>query len=288
VFYGLLSPTGTDSYSRALAVATKKRIPFLLTDAIMIVAYFHPGVKRNMVSKRIKDQVFCHVRSTMKAITSDAILAEWSRFRIEPPKFIEPGVLVTIEAYLTYWAKTPYETLAAAVTRVAECNPTEAECERTFSSIKFAFPRLRGCALEDLVESTCIGASAVAFLRDIEFGDEPSQRSTPINVDAPTVPDTHGISGDQAMKLLELIDSQLEGAANEVDERRRTRLRLESNLCGICNKPDTGHSDNACWVKCTTCAQWYAFECVGIDEDDQHLAEQQDTWTCTDCKTFNA
>jgi hypothetical protein len=94
--------------------------------------------------------------------------------RVEQPRTVESTVTVKIDDYLAYWGKTTCENLTAAITRVVETNPTEAECERAFRVIKYAFPRLRSRSNEDLVEATLLGASAVGFLRNYEFvGDEP-------------------------------------------------------------------------------------------------------------------
>jgi hypothetical protein len=91
------------------------------------------------------------VRTVFKEVSGEAVLGEWARMRIEPPRAIDANVALKTEAYLTYWAKTAYENMAAAVCRVVEGNPTEAECERAFSLVKFAFPRLRSSSEADLV-----------------------------------------------------------------------------------------------------------------------------------------
>jgi hypothetical protein len=94
--------------------------------------------------------------------SGESVFSEWNRMRVEPPRTLESTVAVKIDAYLAYLGKTRKENL------------TEAEFERAFSAIKYAFPRLRSRSNEDLVEATPLGASAVEFLRNYEFdGDEP-------------------------------------------------------------------------------------------------------------------
>ena len=284
VIADLLALPGNDNYTRALQAAVNLRAAFLITDAVLVACYFHPGVHRASLPQLAKDKMFQIVRSTFKNIAGDPVLAEWQRCKIEPPRTIETNVKVTTVDYTIYWSKTAFEHLAGAIVRVIEGNPTEAECERAFSSIKWAFPRLRTSSMPDLVKWTCQGASAIALLRNFEFGtesEEPKAKCNPEDVDE--VPTTIGFTAQQAIILIEKwVDCNR--LQPDVGPSRR-RGRVENQLCGECNG---AHEDSPTrWVKCTTCATWYAFECIGIADEDHVLIEQSVTWNCQDCVTHH-
>lgn len=274
VVYSLLHLEARDTYARFLSAATKKRIDFLVTDAVLVTTFFHPGVKRANIAKAVKERVFAVVRSVFKEVAGEEAVAEWTRLRVEPPRSIESNVPVNTADYVLYWAKSQFPNLTHGITRVVEGNPTEAECERAFSSVKFSFPRLRSSSSEDLVESTTLGASAVASLRGFKFeGAEPEQCAEEVD-DRDKV--NVAITGDQAVALLTLWDVA-QGQQPEPARRRR----VESELCGECRKVE--HPEGTTWVKCTTCATWFAFCCVGIAEEDKQRVEDMLTWTCQDC-----
>jgi len=278
-------------YSQTLQEKSMLRSSFLLTEGVLVCAFFHPGVNRAKIEREVKDKIFNIVRSTFRGITSDDVLSEWATFRIEQPRGVEANVFVDVDQYALYWSKTHYDNLASAICRVIRANPSEAEAERTFSAIKFAFPRLRQSSNEDLVSATSIGMSAIGFLRGLEFNgvDDPTRRIEKVDDDvSPTAPITHrGITGIQAMALIKQWKSSTATTTTLEGQVRAKRGRKESEICGICKKNDAFHGPDARWVKCTTCATWYAFECAGIDEEDWQLVEQSETWTCSDCKTFN-
>lgn len=281
VVHSLLSLETREAHAKLLAVATKKRMAFLLTDAIVVAAFFHPAVSRNTLPHPVKDKVFSIVRGVMKTIAGEGVLAEWQRMKIEPPNRIEPNVAVNTKAYGIYWMKTAYPLMAVAITRLIESNPTEAACERAFSAVKFAFPRLRSTAGDDLVTSTVLGASAVACLKGYDFeDDEPTQVAEVVD-DREKVNST--LTGEAAMVLISAW-CDIYGA-NEQPLRRPPRTELQ--LCGRCRKNGKSHPSDCRWVKCTTCATWFAFPCVGIADEDYVIVEQAETWTCQDCKNFH-
>jgi hypothetical protein len=266
VVHSLLRTDGRDAASKHLSIATKKRTGFLITDAVLVTCFFHPGVNRANTTKFIKDKIFAIVRTVFKEVSGEVVLGEWTRMRIEPPRAIDANVALKTEAYLTYWAKTAYENMACAVCRVVEGNPTEAECERAFSLVKFAFPRLRSSSEADLVTATVIGASAVASARRFDFDDdEPSEvHDAPDDREKVDV----ALTGEAAVQLMAMYEE----VNAPVDEPAARRHRKESQLCGECKKDETHHPDEARWVKCTTsCGLWFAFCCVGIADEDYRL-----------------
>jgi hypothetical protein len=237
-------------------------------------------VKRSAVGKSVKDKIFSVVRSVFKNIAGESVLSEWNRMRVEPPRTVDSTVAVKIDDYLAYWGKTTYENLTAAITRVVETNPTEAECERAFSVIKYAFPRLRMRSNEDLVEATLLGASAVGFLRNYEFdGDEPKTTKPKDEAVQEEEKISVALTGDAAMALI--VEWEKTQADPEPDRRR---VRKESPLCGECKKDDKHHPEGERWVKCCSCTFWFAFSCVGIAEEDYIQVEQAEKWTCADCQ----
>jgi hypothetical protein len=107
------------------------------------------------------------------------LLKEWYRFKVEPPLWTGEGNTLTINDYCDFWTsqEDAFPALSDCIKRFVRLNPTEASCERSFSVLKFAFPRLRTSAQSDLVESTVVGMSAVAFRnRQLRFDDDEEPR----------------------------------------------------------------------------------------------------------------
>lgn len=273
-----LRPSGArDTYTRALSAATANRKEFLITDAVLVIAFFHPGTKRGALDASVKDHVWKIVRTVFKVIAGDAVMNEWTRMRIAPPRPVDSMNIINTKSYVSYWAdqSNVYPAIAHAVTRIAELNPTEAECERAFSSCKFAFPRLRASSGGDLVEATVVGNSAVAFNFDHVFENEVREI-----VDADEEPQVDAtLTGKDALNLIEAW-STFNAPGIERHERRQRR---DNGNCGECGKGEDDHLPDAKWVRCAACTIWFAFECVGINPEDEALVRAQESWNCNDC-----
>jgi hypothetical protein len=289
-----------DSFSRALSAAVSKRHAFLLTDAVLVAAYFHPGLKRANLPHRAKDAVFAIVRTIMKDIAGVEVLNEWSEFKVTMLAGVPPDRKLNTEQYVQFWSnqEVAYPSLAPAIIKIVTTNPTEAECERAFSTCKFAFPRLRKQAGGDLVEATVLGGSAVACKYRHRYRDE-DKDEPPANAneeDAPEVPVTAESVGFNAVFASDIIKAYAEAfdydqAANATGTRRRQPIASE--LCGVCK---TDHADAELpegqdlenWVKCGVCQAWFAYSCVDIDPADMPLIQRMDRWTCPDCRTYHS
>lgn len=283
VIYSLSSLGGRDTYQRALNAATKKRMDMLLTDGVLIACYFHPGTKRHELDAKVRDYIFGHAKTTMKTIVGDKVLAEFLELRTQPPLPMSPLRAYNTTDYIEYWGHQSHSfpTLAEAIIKIVAMNPTEAECERAFSTCKFAFNRLRTRSSGDLVEATVLGGSAVAH----------KTNHTYIDVEAPPpkhedVADEDNVAGTlrgiDASTLLNLWASQQADAPARAPRHRQE----EQNLCGICHGDSSKHKPGALWCACSTCMQWFAFECVGIADADQPIIKAME-WFCNDCRNYN-
>ena len=193
-------------------------MPFLLTDAVLITCFFHPGVRRNMLSEKINDKIFSFVRSLMVGLAGQDVLEEWARHRIEPPRARESTEEIDIKMYKDFWSKTCYPNLLSAVIRIVEANPTEASCERAFCAAKFSFPRLGSSSSGDLVAASILGASALATLRNLKFESEDEEEEKQPRGERTTSTFTT-LSGDAALLVLQIWESQQ--STNEEPPRRR-------------------------------------------------------------------
>jgi hypothetical protein len=74
VVHSLLRMDGRDAACKHLSIATKKRTGFLITDAVLVTCFFHPGVNRANTTKFIKDKIFAIVRTVFKEVSGEAVL----------------------------------------------------------------------------------------------------------------------------------------------------------------------------------------------------------------------
>jgi hypothetical protein len=262
VIDSLLRLRGADSWTKSLGTRARARS-----------AFFHPALKRAEVNKEMRDLVFDMVRGVLRGIGGDGVLADWTRFKVQPPLPASEDFEYDTAAFITWWAdqSTLFPHLKAAIVAVAQLNPTEAECERAFSCCKFCFHvcgrRPRG------------GNSAVAFLNRHSFEDVDA-----VDVDAEPSNDVGEIStkmtGKQAANILNTWHVVVYKAAEPAVTRRRAD-RVNDQLCAVCQR---GHEEGASWVMCNGCSAWFAFACVGISADDEALVRAMERWHCPTCR----
>jgi hypothetical protein len=166
-------------------------------------------------------------------------LAEWRRFKLEPPIFTgNPQHPITIEQFCEFWTaqEDMYPALADAVKRFARISPTEAACERSFSVLKFSVSRLRTRSSVDLVCGGRSGA-AVAFLSGENFeeedDDEPAGDDEEPEVEEdPLLPRPLNQTG---VKLIVDVWQTISTQRVPREAMRKQRRTEEQTRCGLCD-----------------------------------------------------
>ena len=200
----------------------------------------------------------------------------------------------TIEQYAKYWNEQDYDLLVQVILAIANINPTESDCERVFSKLKWTFNRLRNRAGEDLVEKSILGQAAVHMLNNLEvdedLGATPIAEPTPIPEDetekqrkAREFADLRSLRVDQAEALLKMFrDEVFTPAQQRLNERDE---QPSDEICGKCHRAEgaiwPGREPNVDWNKCSKCNAWFHNTCVELDptEDPPVL----DAWKCSKC-----
>jgi hypothetical protein len=163
----LTSKVGT-GHQRVLALAAAKRRTLLITDAMVLVCYFHPGVNRGQFAKALKTRIESFLQGPAQTITGDSkwLQDELMELRKAPPVPQDAKDPYTLDQYCKFWTDVHCcPKLSDVIVRLAALNPTEASCERAFSVTKFAFPATRHHSKPDLVQATVCGLTALHALR---------------------------------------------------------------------------------------------------------------------------
>jgi hypothetical protein len=128
----------------------------------------------------VKERVAALVRGPLATIVGSDVLDEWLKFKAMPP-LANSKDYDTLEGYGRFWIaqSTFFPKLALGIVTVAKLNPTEAECERSFSVMKFIANRLR--TRLDADPTQVKGMSAIKFLHndtstDSDHEEQPVQR----------------------------------------------------------------------------------------------------------------
>jgi hypothetical protein len=270
----------------------KGRADMLVTDVALFAAYFFPPFKRQHAPTEVRDRVGKMVRwvaSRMaEAFGYGNLLKEWYRFKVEPPLWTGEGNTLTINDYCDFWTsqEDTFPALSDCIKRFVRLNPTEASCERSFSVLKFAFPRLRTSAQSDLVESTVVGMSAVAFRnRQLRFDDDEEPREEEQQgkekedeedkLQPPPLNDT-------AVRLIMDVWNTIATEKVAKEPLLKQRRTEDQDRCGLCHELFDNHEDQPC-VKCTRCYLWFGFDCVGLAAEMEPLVRERE-WRCPSCR----
>jgi hypothetical protein len=197
--------------------------------------------------------------------------------------------------YISYWqgVDATYPLLVKAIIAIAKLHPTEADCERVFSSLKWMFDRLRTSAKEDLVETTVCGASAVNFLHNsvVEEDNFSAPRQAPADAEDPT-PQSRDYSHLKVEQAEEILSLYLKDVIEPAEAQAREELAPHNAACGRCgceDPPDdlSDDSDDSDfddpgainWIECTVCQTWYHNRCVRVSL----AAARTHHWRCETC-----
>jgi hypothetical protein len=197
------------------------------------------------------------------------LVQEWQRFKVEPPLWTSHGNdALSINDYCDFWTsqEDTYPALSDAIKRFVRLNPTEASCERSFSVLKFAFTRLRTCAQSDLVESSVVGMSAVAF-RNRQLRFEGEDEEAPEEEEKAKEDEEDKLQppplNDTAVRLIMDVWNTIATEKVAKEPLLKQRRTEEQEHCGLCHELFDDHVDKNC-VKCTRCYLWFVFDCVGL------------------------
>jgi hypothetical protein len=287
---GVLAMPQTDSFHTVLRSGFFSRTPILLTDAVLLTAFFFPSIRRHALASNIRDHVNKLVRSIFERLAGETVAVEWVRFKTEAPLPADKETTFTTEQYTAWWAKNGgdrFPALVGALTKIVTMNPTEAAAERAFSSVKFAFNRLRTSAAADIVESSSVGMSAIAFLHPSHrFEDEPATPTTAIDVDAAEGEEQHVLFTPLRAERAALILDTWNTVVFETIPKERAlkihRAEGDDSRCALCKQRFEDHEDENN-LRCKRCDKWFVFDCVGLSAADADYIRDRD-WNCPVCR----
>jgi hypothetical protein len=299
----LLNIRSTGVFGTELGRAVKRRALFLITDAVLLTAFFHPNVPRFKADDCVKERVAALVRGPLATIVGSDVLDEWLKFKAMPP-LANSKDYDTLEGYGRFWnaQSTFFPKLALGIVTVAKLNPTEAECERSFSVMKFIANRLRTRLDADLTQATVKGMSAIKFLQndtstDSDHEEQPVQQQPQQQPpqqqqqQQPQQVDEDGFKfadfTDQIAGLI--IDSWATAFKETVPQQRALRQPgpPDDTRCGRCGSLFEDHADGHN-IRCTKCMKWFVFECVGLAPEDEAIVRllPPPGWLCPRCRTM--
>jgi hypothetical protein len=199
------------------------RFDKLVSPAIVFVCYWHPAYKRGKChhTRAYISELVTKIAVHFTAQTA-AIIAEFNQIHHSKPDRRQGPCNLT--EYVDYWSKIcSYPLLVSAIIAIAKIHPTEADCERAFSGLKWMFNRLRTTAGEDLVEATVCGASAVNFLTNCEITEDTFTAPRVVQVDEGTDPTGFAsLRAEDAEEIVRRSKHQLGGS----DDNSWHRLRF--------------------------------------------------------------
>ena len=273
------------------------RIDKLLSPGVIVVCYFHPGVSRHQF-RDLRDFVGAKLLKVAANFTTRPSDLSQLFTQVHTSKPEPDSSPCTIAQYTKFWNDQDYDLLVQVILAIANINPTESDCERVFSKLKWTFTRLRTRAGDDLVEKSVCGQSAVHMLNNLEV----DQGLAVANIAAatPTPEDETEILGEKERKKREFIELRslrvdqaealLKLYRDEVwkpaQERLNTRdAQPNDEICGKCHRAEAatwpGREPLLDWNQCSKCKVWFHNTCVGLDptEDTPVL----DAWKCSSC-----
>ena len=276
------------------------RLDKILTPAIIITAYFHPGLVngaraavRNKLRlckdfvRRLLISVSCHFTDRQ-----GDVVTEFNRLHLAKPAIGPESV--NASTYKTFWNGVGAYPLTGAIVRATlVLNPSEADCERVFSSVKWMFNRLRTSTAEDLVEATVCGSSAVQSIFELAEGDEEvgpcdavqSETRLPIDRDNGEFAQFTSLHAREALDILQVFEREVLSPLEE--ERKRNRPANNSNVCAVCESANGEcweGRNGVDWIQCTNteCGRWFHNTCVNVDPAEIEAAPDID-WLCAGC-----
>jgi hypothetical protein len=272
------------------------RLEKILSPAIVFLCYWHPGLKRHKF-RALRDYVkelLLKVAAHITARPMD-VATEFTDVHISKPP--TQASACSLAQFILYWqgVEATYPMLCKAIIAIAKLHPTEADCERVFSSLKWMFDRLRTTAKEDLVETTVCGASAVNFLHNAVFDEV--DFSAPRQAAADTEEEQAQVSREYSHLTVEHAEAILTLYHKEVVEpaaaQARENVGPNNAACGRCGNEDVPDdlsvdSDDSDfndpsgatnWIQCTVCQTWFHNCCVRVSP----AAGRSHHWRCETC-----
>ena len=275
-----------DSYMYELVQKIKNRASMLITDAVLVTAFFTPSYHRHAAPAAVYEHVM-RVVGRVASVYNMGALSEVPKFRTHGPSPVPPATpeqKYTIQEYRDFWNASimyGYPNIIWAINTIAACNPTEASCERAFSICKWAFDRLRTRSLADLVEATMRGNSAINFLRG-RLSADPEDEEVVTRNEPPTGTDNFihtelGVTGATAI-ITAWAALNSETRVNPPQPRAHREWH-----CVACNKhyEEHGPDKSEHWAICDSCRGYFNFDCVGIADIDQPQVSV--SWKCRRC-----
>jgi hypothetical protein len=293
VLHGLLLARNVAGEGKRINTRLLGRASLLLTDPMMIIAYFHPGLRRNSLpapaqqhEPSIRDEIITIINYYAVGPEGRRLMSDLHSFRSLAVECLPAHQELTTEEYVSFW--TAYDgtipTLVAFLTKVVRMKPTEADCERAFSHLKHCIGRLQTKTKADYVEASVTGKCAVDFLHDLEENAEKPPKVE--ELDAQEIPSNRirsKLSGTMASDLLTTWLVCLTKDRVILSEKKARRENHDD--CCVCKTKHTsaeGEEDESIeWIQCL-CGRWATQRCLDLD-DEGFAVRVREGWRCGLC-----